>query len=53
MSFMANANVRIGLLGFAVIIIVILLIFALHVVIPLWAMALLGIAAMAALLLPG
>ena len=49
---MANANVRIGLLGFAVIIIVILLIFALHVVIPLWAMALLGIAAMAALLLP-
>ena len=52
MSFMANANVRYGLAGFAVIMIVILLIFALHIVIPLWAMAILGIAAMVVLLLP-
>ena len=49
---MANEKVKIGLAGFAVVLLVIILIFALHIDVPLWAMAILGIVAMIALLAP-
>ena len=49
---LANTNVRYGLAGFGVVMVVIILIFALKVDIPMYAMAVLGVAAVLLLLAP-
>lgn len=52
MRSMANATVRYGMLGFGAVAAVIVLIFVLRIEVPMWAMAVLAVAAMVALLLP-
>ncbi len=49
---MANSSVKYGLAGFGAIMVVVILIFALGIDVPLWAMAVLGAAAMAVLIVP-
>ena len=49
---MANSSIRTGLVGFGIVMIVIIAVFASGVEVPLWAVAVLGVVAMAALILP-
>lgn len=49
---MANAAVRYGMLGFGLVGMAIVAIFVLRIEVPMWVIAILGVAAMAALILP-